>query len=539
MRPVHSSPPIHRELADPVVVTARTAAPDTHTRTCFRLVLLSIGIGVVLRVVQYLHHTSYWNDEAALVLNILQRDYRDLLRPLDFAQAAPPLFLWAERWVALHFGSSEYALRALPVLIGLATLPLFATLAWRLLRPAGAAWAVAWLSINHRIVPQVCEVKQYAADLFFSTLLLLVAFAPRRPASPLRRLARAAVVASVAFWFSFPSAIVFGGIALALLPRAVRGGRSGLPLSLASLLAPLASAALLAKLVLGNPRDRYLDEFWANYFVNFARPLHWFAHAFFELGDYPFASLGVVVLLLAVIGLFALRSQGRAAFVGAVLATLLLAIVASALRVYPFGGLRVTLYLLPPLFLLMGAGAQPWQTIAPSDGRNFRVAWLILPAPLLLLAIANSAKHSVDPEARSNIRPVVRYVRQHRRGDEAIFLAGGGVLPQTRVSGRNVEFLCYWPLGDERNIFRQMIPPEQITADQLPSRRFWVVFSLISTEKLSLRDPLLHRLQAVADPQTRFAAGPAVAILYQLRDGDGDGGGPPATTHPAATKSSR
>ncbi len=167
---------------------------------------------------------------------------------------------------------------------------------------------------------------------------------------------------------------------------------------------------------------------------------------------------------------------------------------------------------------MMGAGARPWRSdAAAAEASWLRRAWWIFPAPLLILAMAQCAKHSVDPEARSNIRPVVRYVREHRQPEEAIFLAGGGVLPQARVSGRNVEFLCYWPLGEEQNIFRKMIPPEQIP-EQIRARKFWVVFSLISTEKLSLRDPLLHRLAAVADPQTRFAAGPAEAILYQLKE---------------------
>ncbi len=294
-------------------------------RRCFHLVLISVAIGMILRVVQYLHHNSYWNDEAALVLNIVRRNLRDLLQPLDFAQAAPPLFLWAERGLYLRFGSSEYVLRALPVLLGLASLPLFAMLAWRLLRPVGAAWAVAWFAVNDRIIPQVCEVKQYSDDLFFSTLLLFAAFAPGPGASALRRLTRAAIVASIAFWFSFPSVIVFGGITLALLPQIVRRPR-GLLLMAACMIPPLISGALLAKLVLTNPRDHYLNEFWAPQFVNFAHPAKWFARAMFELGDYPFASMGIVVLVLTVLGMFVLRGQGRQTFVGAALAMLLLAL---------------------------------------------------------------------------------------------------------------------------------------------------------------------------------------------------------------------
>jgi hypothetical protein len=488
--------------------TAADAVGSPADRRCFHLILISVGLGTILRVVQYLHHNSYWNDEAALVLNIVRRNFRNLLEPLDFAQAAPPLFLWAERALCLRFGSSEYILRALPVLLGLASLPLFATLAWRLLRPAGAAWAVAWFAINDRIIPQVAEVKQYSDDLFFSTLLLFAAFAPGPAAPALRRLARTAIVASVAFWFSFPSVIVFGGITLALSPQIVRRPR-GLLLLAACMIPPLVSGALLAKLVLANPRDHYLNEFWASQFVDLAHPAKWFARSMFELGDYPFASLGVVVLVLAALGMFVLRGQGRQTFVGAALATLLLALVASGLRIYPFGGSRVTLYLLPPLFLLAGAGTQAWR----NHGHAWlRGVWWVLPASLVALAVGNCALHAIRPGARSNIRPVVQWVSAHRQSDEMIFLAGGGVLPQTRVSGRNVEFLCYWP-GDEENIVRQMIPPEEIKA-----RRFWVVYSLISSEKLSRLDPLLRRLEAVADARERFVAGPAGAVLYVRRD---------------------
>jgi hypothetical protein len=518
---VHSPSFTDLDTAPAGQAASADALDSPARRRCFHLVLISVLVGTILRVVQYLHHNSYWNDEAALVLNILRRDVRNLLEALDFAQAAPPLFLWAERLLYLRFGSSEYVLRALPVLLGLASLPLFAMLAWRLLRPTGAAWAVAWFAVNDRIIPQVCEVKQYSNDLFFSTLLLFAAFAPGPAAPALRRLARAAIVASVAFWFSFPSVIVFGGITLALLPQIVRQSR-GLLRMTACTIPPLISGALLAKLVLSNPRDHYLNEFWAPYFVNFAHPARWFARAIFELGDYPFASLGVVVLVLAVLGMFVLRGQGRQTFVGAALATLLLALVASGLRVYPFGGSRVTLYLLPPLFLLAGAGTQAWR-----DRGNawLRGVWWVLPASLVALAAGNCALHAIWPGARSNIRPVVQYVSEHRQSDEMIYLAGGGVLPQTRVSGRNVEFLCYWQ-GGEENIVRQMIPPEEITA-----RRFWVVYSLISSEKLSRLDPLLRRLDAVADVRERFVAGPAGAVLYVRRE--------VAATQPAAAAALR
>src|SRR5262249_6781698 len=54
--------------------------------------LVAVGLG--LRLYHYLRDPSMWHDEAALVLNVLDKGFRSLWGPLFFAEAAPPLFLW-------------------------------------------------------------------------------------------------------------------------------------------------------------------------------------------------------------------------------------------------------------------------------------------------------------------------------------------------------------------------------------------------------------------------------------------------------------
>src|SRR5439155_17151949 len=110
-------------------------------RVCGKLILIALLIGAGCRIAQYLARPSYWNDEAAVVINVMHRDCRQLLEPLDYAQAAPPLFLWMERGMLRAFGPGEWSLRFPPVLLGLLSLPLFAMLAWRLLPPTSAFWA--------------------------------------------------------------------------------------------------------------------------------------------------------------------------------------------------------------------------------------------------------------------------------------------------------------------------------------------------------------------------------------------------------------
>ncbi len=102
---------------------------------------IAVALGLVFRIVQYASDRSLWFDESMLALNILHRSAAGLTRTLDFAQAAPLGFLELEKFATHAFGDSELSLRLFPFLCGLASVPLFAALALRLLRPAPALLA--------------------------------------------------------------------------------------------------------------------------------------------------------------------------------------------------------------------------------------------------------------------------------------------------------------------------------------------------------------------------------------------------------------
>src|SRR5260221_8624366 len=73
-------------------------------------------LGSLLRFFHCLRDPSVWHDEAALIVNVLSKDFAALLGPLEWNEAAPPLFLWLERAVVLTLGDSTYALRLIPML---------------------------------------------------------------------------------------------------------------------------------------------------------------------------------------------------------------------------------------------------------------------------------------------------------------------------------------------------------------------------------------------------------------------------------------
>ena len=86
---------------------------------------LFVGLGIVIRLVRYLVNYPIWHDEAFLAANFWDRDYVNLLRPLDYGQVAPWLFLAIERTAVKWLGYSELSLRLFPTVCSILCLPLF------------------------------------------------------------------------------------------------------------------------------------------------------------------------------------------------------------------------------------------------------------------------------------------------------------------------------------------------------------------------------------------------------------------------------
>ncbi len=127
--------------------------------------------GLVLRLLHYGRNPSMWHDEAALVLNVLDKTFLELLGPLEFAEAAPPLFLWLEKSIVLLLGDGTYALRLPSFLASCAALLLIPWLARQLLRPSAVPWAVLLFACSDHLLWHASEAKPYSFDVLAATFL--------------------------------------------------------------------------------------------------------------------------------------------------------------------------------------------------------------------------------------------------------------------------------------------------------------------------------------------------------------------------------
>src|SRR5262245_60579141 len=185
---------------------------------------LLLVLGLALRSSHYLRDPSVWHDEAALVVNVLHKGYRELLGPLTYSEAAPPLFLWAERAVAGILGDSTYALRLVPFLVSCLALLLFVPLARRVLQPAAVPWAVLCVAFSDHLLWHASEAKPYAVDVLAAIVLALLFLTPAAWSLE-RRLTALALLAPVVTFLVYPGCFLYGGLLLALLPAVWRSRR--------------------------------------------------------------------------------------------------------------------------------------------------------------------------------------------------------------------------------------------------------------------------------------------------------------------------
>src|SRR5215204_6315143 len=74
-----------------------------------------IGVGVGLRLIEFLENRSFSRDETFLALNIIGHAFSSFFQPLDFNQGAPIGFLASQKAISTVLGSGDQSLRLLPL----------------------------------------------------------------------------------------------------------------------------------------------------------------------------------------------------------------------------------------------------------------------------------------------------------------------------------------------------------------------------------------------------------------------------------------
>ncbi|MDR3638968.1 MAG: glycosyltransferase family 39 protein [Isosphaeraceae bacterium] len=475
------------DLAPSGRVHARSRWPTPAQATLFVLVL-----GLVWRTLRYLLAFPLWNDEAFLALSILTRDLAGLAQPLEFGQIAPPGFLWAEWGIVRLLGKSELALRLVPYLAGVCSLLLFRHFCRGVAGRRVVLVAVALLAASFYPVRHANEVKPYAIDLLVTLVLMglgwRVWLEPRRG----ERWAVLIIMAAVGVWCSYPA--VFPAASVAVLVG-FRAWRERTPRvwawGLTYILVLAASWALMA-VTFALPQARasaWLPGLstWRGAFPPLAHPwrLPWWlleVHTgnmlAYPHGGHNFGSTPTFLLVMA--GIWALwRQPRRRSLLWLLLGPLAFALVAAALRRYPYGtSARIMLYMAPAFCLLAAEGSiallRTW------GRRGLRYGPFVLAGSLALLTAAWVVTDISAPYTRRSDLEKRRLIQQWAEitspGDLWVVFDGATPLPQVPEM-----MVSQWVqrVADFRYDVRSLAPvpvwwePDPQTVALLHGRRIW------------------------------------------------------------------
>lgn len=324
-------------------------------------------LGALLRLAAYGAGRSIWLDESLIRANLGVASPFALLGPLGGAQVVPPAFLFIERLAFQVLGGSAYSVRLFTLICGLASLPLFAAVARRVLPARAVPLAVALFVLCDDLIYYASELKPYASDVTAALACWLAALEAERLGLNAKRALGLAVMGMAAVWFSFPVVFVLAGIGAGGLVQSMLRARwkeAGIVVGIA-LAWGISFLACQAATRTQIDDPTILPAFWNFAFLpRDGRAPRWLVGRLVYLLANPldyYATksirwMVVPALVAGALGVVELARR-RPLVLSWLLLPMAATLCAAALRAYPFHG-RTVLFLTPGLFLLLAAGVE-------------------------------------------------------------------------------------------------------------------------------------------------------------------------------------
>lgn len=386
--------------------------------------LWGIGlIGCALRLHWYVFNRSLSWPEAALALNLMHKPWPALLGQLDNNQAAPIGFMLGVRALTSALGDSEFVLRLLPLVSGIATLPLFFKVARWYARPSVVPLALGFVAFSPPQLYYSSECKPYMCDLTLALIVLLGAAWMAERSVTVQRALGLTLVGAAAVWCSYPIALVLAGVVavslLACLSSRDWGRLGALAAIGACWLASFSTYYVVSLRTVS--ANMALQRFWSSHFLFLQNPRASYAVIadVFSSTMYPATGHGSLVVALFVIGSFSLwfRSRLRCALL---MGPLAFAAFAAFFGAYPVAS-RLFLFSLPLWLLPTLEGIA---RLAAWSSRISTVGGVVVVGALTgLLGIRPLISAVSGPAEVQDVRPLVAYISAHARPEDTLYVS--------------------------------------------------------------------------------------------------------------------
>ncbi len=483
--------------------------------------LLVIGFGLVLRLRLFVLNISFWLDEAMLALNIVNRGFISLIKPLDYEQGAPLGFLWIAKLFESILGNHETSLRLFPFLAGCLGLILLWRVARQFIAPVGVLFALLIFASSRHILSYSVQFKQYAVDVTVTLLLYWVGLVLLR-----RQLSRqdywfTGLFGALCIWISHPAVFTLAGVGLVVIGARLlkKDWCNALALVACAFFWLINFAGLYLIQYRNLAADNYLTDFWAEFFmpVTAAAPgwiLDRLVGLFYNPGGMSTDIFPVVIMLLTFAGMLSLFIREKR-WIWMFALSLVFTLAASSLHKYPFGG-RMGMFAVPGLLICAGEGLELLRRLFCSRPWLGWVVGLALTGVLTYASFSFALEMVVRPKMTENIAPTMSFLKTNYRAGDVIYLYYNS-LPAFRYYAPKYGLAGAVLLnGVDSHTNR---PGYQAEVDQLRgNKRVWFLFShLTDYEYLDDRDFILNYAGQFGSKKREFND-PGTAVNLYLYD---------------------
>ncbi|MDJ1504544.1 glycosyltransferase family 39 protein [Cytophagaceae bacterium BD1B2-1] len=456
-----------------------------------------IVYGIFIRLFHFISNRSLYTDEAYLGYNLLARDFRDLAEPLDANQHAPLFFLWIEKLNMYLFGTSEYALRLFPLIIGILSIFLFYYLCKQLeFNQVTTLTGMVVFTTAFPLVYYSSETKQYIVELA-ATLCSYLLYYHFKSEKRFSALSFYALSGALLVWFSYTVIFVLVSISFVhlLIVTVQKKWSTFFVMGIVYAIWGISFLVNFAVIILPNSlKTNTIVDMWTTEFAPF--PLHsindvkWYGIMIFKLFHEPlnlnwtfleswllypllFSFLGLGFTIWGSLQYFRKDKEKLSLFMLPVLITLL----ASGVHKYPFTE-RFLVFLVPNFLILICCGVEQFYNKFFSYSRILVVAviiWLVIPP------VFTSVKDMIQEEQfggwkRREVKKGIRYLSEHKKNDEFIFINGVAYSFQyyNKVYQLNWPYEMIWNGDDLNTQTTQKVMLEDIHTKS-SGKRFWVI----------------------------------------------------------------
>jgi hypothetical protein len=402
------------------------------------IIALILAAGVFLSLLQFLFNRSLWLDEAWLSLNIINKSSLDLLKPLDYNQVAPILFLQIEKLFSTILPNSEYGLRIFPLLCYWGAICFFyKIIKMRLHNVYAIIIALSLFVFNPTFMFYSSDAKQYMTDVM--VLLAVFYFVLKDYKKETNKYYVLGAVGVIAILISNVAPIILfvGGLCLLYDPLFVSKNKKILPLF--AVFAVWVSTFLLyyAFFIYNHPAKEFMVKFWAsqheNAFFNIHKGSGLFliekmemifrilsCRLFLPLSSAaPFPNLIInkyILMLLSLTGFVIFIRERKMKLIILTCAPIIMHLFLSGFHLYPFES-KFILYTLPCFIISCSEGFGFIIKIIFSSLKIKKVIPFAIVIPIFFFLSGYPVKIE-----REEIKKSIRYIQENIHEGENIYI---------------------------------------------------------------------------------------------------------------------